>query len=118
MAVAYAGLAVYVVAVAPSRAGWRRARSFTSCWAPASGHARALLVRFPHIATLFIFQICMLRAFGVAVPVVRRWPRCRWCSSSPSLPISVQGLGTTQAAMVYFFARYAAGDIRPSKPRC
>jgi hypothetical protein len=26
------------------------------------------------------------------------------------LPISVQGLGTTQAALIYFFARYAPGD--------
>ena len=26
------------------------------------------------------------------------------------LPISVQGLGTTQAAMIFFFARYAPGD--------
>jgi hypothetical protein len=26
------------------------------------------------------------------------------------LPISVQGLGTTQAAMVFFFARYAPGN--------
>ena len=33
------------------------------------------------------------------------------------LPISVQGLGTTQAAMVFFFARYAPGDRRPRRRR-
>ena len=31
-----------------------------------------------------------------------------------ALPISVQGLGTTQAAMVFFFARYAPG-ARPAQ---
>jgi hypothetical protein len=31
------------------------------------------------------------------------------------LPISVQGLGTTQAAMVYFFARYGPGDAEQQK---
>ena len=75
-----------------------------------AGHARALIVRVPHIAALIAFQFCALRAFGVRVPFVDalatlpvRVPGRRCCR------ISVQGLGTTQATMVFFFARYAAG---------
>jgi hypothetical protein len=109
--VAYAGLAVYVVAVA-RRPRWLAARPIFQVLLGAglSGHARALAVRLPHIAALFTFQICMLRAFGVAVPMVDAVAALPVVFFISVLPISVQGLGTTQAAMVYFFARYASGD--------
>jgi hypothetical protein len=73
------------------------------------GHARALLVRLPHIASLLLFQISMLRAFGVAVPLVDALATLPVVFLIAALPLSIQGLGTTQAAMVYFFARYAPG---------
>jgi hypothetical protein len=109
--VAYAGLAVYVVALA-ARPRWLASRPLFEVLLGAGlpGHARAVAVRLPHIAALFAFQICMLRAFGVAVPVVEAVAALPVVFFIAVLPISVQGLGTTQAAMIFFFARYGPGD--------
>jgi hypothetical protein len=109
--VAYVGLAIYVAAVAV-RPRWLSSRPLFDVLLGAgiSGHLRALLVRLPHIAALFAFQITMLHAFGVAVPVLDAVAALPVVFFIAVLPISVQGLGTTQAAMVYFFARYAPGD--------
>ena len=110
VAVAYAGLAVYVVAVI-AKPRWLASRPLFDVLLGAGlgGHLRALLVRLPHIAMLFTFQIFMLRGFGVAVPVVQAIAALPVVFFIAVLPISVQGLGTTQAAMVFFFARYAPG---------
>ena len=111
VAVAYAGLAVYVAAVI-AKPRWLASRPLFDVLLGAGlgGHARALLVRLPHIAILFTFQIAMLRGFGVAVPILQAVAALPVVFFIAVLPISVQGLGTTQAAMIYFFARYAAGD--------
>jgi uncharacterized membrane protein YbhN (UPF0104 family) len=111
VAVAYAGLAVYAVAVAV-KPRWLANRPLFDVLLGAGlgGHARALLVRLPHIASLFATQIVMLRAFGVAVPVLDAIAALPVVFFIAVLPISVQGLGTTQATMIYFFARYAPGD--------
>jgi hypothetical protein len=108
--VAYAGLAVYalVVAVKPR---WLVTRPLFDVLLSAgvAGHGRALAVRVPHIASLVVFQTALLRAFGVDVPVVQAIAALPIVFFISVLPISVQGLGTTQAAMVFFFARYAPG---------
>ena len=108
--VAWIGLAVYgaVVAVRPR---WLRERPVFDVLLGAGlgGHARALVVRLPHIASLIAFQILMLRAFGVEVPLVDALATLPVVFLIAALPISVQGLGTTQAAMIFFFARYAPG---------
>jgi hypothetical protein len=111
VAVAYAGLAVYVAAII-AKPRWLASRPLFDVLLGAGlgGHARALLVRLPHIAILFAFQICMLRGFGVAVPILQAIAALPVVFFIAVLPISVQGLGTTQAAMIYFFARYAPGD--------
>src|SRR5450432_1508002 len=56
--VAYAGLAVYVVAVA-ARPRWLASRPLFEVLLGAGlgGHARALAVRLPHIAALFPYQV-------------------------------------------------------------
>jgi hypothetical protein len=109
--VAYAGLAIYVVALA-ARPRWLSSRPLFDVLLGAGlfGHARALAVRLPHILALFAYQILMLRAFAVAVPVLDAVAALPVVFLVAVLPISVQGLGTTQAMMVYFFARYAPGD--------
>ena len=116
VAVAFAGLAFYalVVAVKPR---WLATRPIFDVLLSAGlgGHARALLVRLPHITALMIFQTTMLHAFGVAVPVGQAIVALPIVFFIAVLPISVQGLGTTQAAMVFFFARYAAGDAEHQK---
>jgi hypothetical protein len=110
VAVAYAGLAVYAVAVV-ARPRWLATRPIFDVLLGAGlgGHLRALLVRLPHIAMLVVFQTLMLRAFGVHVPVAAAVVALPVVCFVGVLPISVQGIGTTQAAMVFFFARYAVG---------
>ncbi|HVZ88898.1 MAG TPA: hypothetical protein VHG72_18150 [Polyangia bacterium] len=112
VAVAYAGLAVYVAAVI-ARPRWLATRPLFDVLLGAglAGHAKALLVRLPHVAALFAFQITMMRAFGVQVPVLDALAALPVVYLVAVLPISVQGLGTTQATMIYFFARYAPGDV-------
>jgi hypothetical protein len=114
--VAYAGLAFYALVVA-LKPRWLAQRPVFDVLLAAGlgGHARALLVRVPHIAALVIFQTSMLHAFGVAVPVAQAALALPIVFFIAVLPISVQGLGTTQAAMVYFFARYAPGDVATQK---
>ena len=111
VAAAYAGLAVYVAAII-AKPRWLASRPLFDVLLGAGlgGHARALLVRLPHIAILFTFQIFMLRGFGVAVPILQAIAALPVVFFIAVLPISVQGLGTTQAAMIFFFARYATGD--------
>jgi hypothetical protein len=113
--VAWLGLALYSVVVAV-RPRWLRERPLFDVLLGAGlgGHVRALAVRLPHIAALITYQVAMLRAFGVAVPVVDALAALPVVFLVAALPLSVQGLGTTQAAMIYFFARYAPG-ARPAQ---
>jgi len=111
LAVAYAGLVVYVVALV-MRPGWlaRRPVFDVLLGAGLGGHMRALAVRLPHVAALFAFQIALFRAFHVAIPVFDALAALPIVFLIAALPVSVLGLGTTQAAMIYFFARYAPGE--------
>jgi len=79
------------------------------------GHLKALVVRLPHIAALVFYLTAMLHAFGVAVPVRQAVVTLPLVFFIAVLPISVQGLGTTQAAMIFFFARYAHGNAEAQK---
>jgi hypothetical protein len=110
IAVAWGGLAVYVALVA-IRPGFLDKPLFEVLLnAGVGGHAKALAVRIPHIAALMAFQFSALRAFGIQVPLVYALATLPITFFVAVLPISVQGLGTTQATMVYFFARYAPGS--------
>jgi len=107
VAVAWAGLAIYVVLVAV-RPRWLDRPVFEVLLsAGVGGHLRALVVRVPHIASLVVMQFTLLHAFGVQVPLVDALATLPVVFLVAVLPISIQGLGTTQATMAYFFARYA-----------
>jgi hypothetical protein len=114
--VAYGGLVVYAVALTV-RPRWLASRPIFDVLLDAgwSGHVKALLVRLPHIAALIVFQMSMLRAFDVRVPLAQAIVALPVVFIVGVLPIAVQGLGTTQAAMIYFFARYAPGDATAQK---
>jgi hypothetical protein len=111
IAIAWAGFGVYATVIA-LKPRWLRERPLFDVLLGAGlvGHARALVVRLPHLASLFVFQISMFRAFGVDVPVIDALVALPVVFLVGALPISIQGLGTTQAAMIYFFARFAPGD--------
>src|SRR5262245_17605951 len=110
VAVAWGGLALYVVLV-KLRPRWLDRPLFEVLLdAGVGGHARALIVRLPHMAALVAVQFTSLHGFGVRVPLVEALAVLPVVFLVAVLPISIQGLGTTQAAMVYFFAHYAPGS--------
>ena len=113
VAIAWGGLVIYTVLVAV-RPRWLDKPVFEVLLnAGLGGHLRALAVRVPHIASLVVFQFTLLHAFGVQVPLVDALATLPVVFLVAVLPISVQGLGTTQATMAFFFARYAPGpDLR------
>ncbi|HXT99661.1 MAG TPA: hypothetical protein VN903_01625, partial [Polyangia bacterium] len=109
VALAWGGLAVYVALVVIRPRFLDQPLFEVLLSAGLAGHARALVVRLPHIAALMAFQFSALRAFGVAVPLGYALATLPIAFFVAVLPISVQGLGTTQAMMVYLFARFAPG---------
>jgi Lysylphosphatidylglycerol synthase TM region len=114
--IAWAGLAAYVALVI-ARPRWLLSRPVFDVLLSAGlgGHLKAMIVRLPHIAALIAFNLAALRGFGVAVPLGTAVAALPVIMFIAVLPISVQGLGTTQAAMVLFFARFVpagAGDPR------
>jgi hypothetical protein len=110
--VAHAALLVYVVLL------WARPAILHSrpvlevlYSAGFGGHLRSLLVRLPHTVSLMLFTYLSLRAFKVDVPVAQAVLYLPVVYFISVLPISVMGLGTTQAAMIHFFASYAPGTL-------
>lgn len=109
VAVAWVGLAIYI-ALIKIRPRWLDKPVFEVLLnAGLAGYARALLVRIPHIAALVAFQFTALHAFGVKVPLVDALATLPVIFLVGVLPISIQGLGTTQTVAVFFLARYAPG---------
>ncbi|HSN25582.1 MAG TPA: hypothetical protein VLT45_04830 [Kofleriaceae bacterium] len=73
------------------------------------GHVIAVVGRIPHIAMLVISYWAALRVWGIPVPLVAGLTLMPAVVIASVLPISPAGLGTTQAALVYFFSDYAVG---------
>jgi uncharacterized membrane protein YbhN (UPF0104 family) len=107
---AYAALAVYFVLLL-LRPSWLTSRPIFDVLfaAGVSGHLRALLVRIPHIGILMVFTYTSLRAFGVQLPVSQAILYLPVIYFIGVLPIAVMGLGTTQAAMIFFLTSYVPG---------
>jgi hypothetical protein len=107
---AYGALAVYVF-VLVLRPRWLTSRPIFDVLfaAGVSGHLRALLVRIPHIGILMAFSYASLRAFGVQLQVSQALVYLPIIYFIAVLPIAVMGLGTTQAAMLYFFHDFVPG---------
>ncbi len=93
---------------------WYRAwRIVHKLWAPLmeagiKGHLRAMFVRLPHLGVLLVWHFIALRCFNVIVPVYVAVLYLPVVFAVASLPISVQGLGTSQVAAKYFFTEFAA----------
>jgi len=107
---AYAGLAIYIALVA-AKPRWlvRRPIFDVLLSAGVGGHLRSMAVRLPHILTLLMLSWVSLAAFGVVVPVAKAILCLPIVYFVAVLPISFQGLGTSQAMLIHFFAAYAPG---------
>jgi hypothetical protein len=110
VAIAWAGLAVYIVAVA-LRPRWLTDRPIFDVLlgAGVGGHLKAVAVRVPHLLSLILYTYVSMRAFGIRVPVQHAVACLPVVFFISVLPISPAGLGTMQMAMILFFARYASG---------
>lgn len=92
---------------------WRRLWRVThKLWEPLyqagiKGHARALLIRVPHLLVLLSWHFVALRCFHIDVPVHIAMLYLPVVFAVASLPISVQGLGTSQIAAKYFFSEFS-----------
>ena len=111
-ALGWAGLAIYAVVVA-LKPGWliRRPLFDVLLAAGPAGHLKAMLVRLPHIGTLMALNLSALYGFGVQVPFTTALVSLPVVFLIAALPISVQGLGTTQTAMVLFFSGYVPAAL-------
>jgi len=105
-----AALAAYlaVIALAPGPLARRHALA-PLFEAGVRGHALAMLGRLPHVSVMILGHWLAMRAWGFAVPFGVGIAIMPLVVIVSVLPISPAGLGTTQAALVYFFQDYAAG---------
>jgi hypothetical protein len=108
--VAYAALAIYVAVVA-AKPRWLVSRPIFDVLLSAgvSGHLRSMAVRLPHIFALMALSWASMAAFGVVLPIAKAVMCLPIVYFVAVLPISFQGLGTSQAMLIHFFAVYAPG---------
>jgi hypothetical protein len=102
--------AVYlaVIAAAP-RALARRQLLAPLFDAGLRGHLLAMVGRLPHVAVVVLAMWSAMRVWGIGVPLAVGLTTLPVVVIVSALPLSPAGLGTTQAALVYFFSGYAAG---------
>jgi uncharacterized membrane protein YbhN (UPF0104 family) len=110
VAIAYAGLAVYLTMVIV-KPRWLTSRPLFDVLLGAGllGHLKAMVARVPHIVSLLTLTYTAMRAFGIRVPVGQAILCLPLVYFVAVLPISPQGLGTTEWMMILFFARFAPG---------
>ena len=73
------------------------------------GHALAFVARLPHTCIIVLGQWLAVRVWGVPVPFSSCLTIVPLVVIASVLPISPGGLGTTQAAFLYFFTDLAPG---------
>lgn len=74
-----------------------------------AGHALAFVARLPHTCIIVLGQWLAVRVWGVPVPFSSCLTIVPLVVIASVLPISPGGLGTTQAAFLYFFVDLAPG---------
>lgn len=105
-----AAFGVYLVAIVVAPGMIARRQIFAPLFdAGLRGHAIAVLGRLPHTAVIVLGHWAAMRAWGIPVPLWAGITLMPAVAIASVLPISPAGLGTTQAALVYFFSAYAAG---------
>jgi uncharacterized membrane protein YbhN (UPF0104 family) len=111
VAIAYAGLAVYLVLVV-TKPRWLTSKPLFDVLLNAglTGHLKAMAARTPHILSLLALTYTSMRAFGIDVPPGQAILCLPVVYFVAVLPISPQGLGTTELMMTTFFAKFAPGS--------
>jgi hypothetical protein len=74
------------------------------------GHLKAVAARLPHVASMLATNWLMMRCFAIQVPALIGALYLPIVFAVAVMPISAQGLGTSQLLAIQFFAPYAAGN--------
>lgn len=113
---AYAGLAVYLVLVVV-KPRWLTSKPIFDVLLNAglSGHLKAMAARTPHILSLLALTYTSMRAFNIEVPPGQAILCLPVVYFVAVLPISPQGLGTTELMMTTFFAKFAPGSSQAER---
>jgi len=116
VAIAYGGLAVYLVLVV-AKPRWLSSKPIFDVLLNAglSGHLKAMAARTPHILTLLALTYTSMRAFHIEVPVGQAILCLPVVYFVAVLPISPQGLGTTELMLTTFFAKFAPGSSQAER---
>jgi hypothetical protein len=116
VAVAYAGLAVYTVLVVV-RPRWLTSKPLFDVLLNAGlgGHLKAMAARTPHILSLLALTYTSMLAFRIEVPPGQAILCLPMVYFVAVLPISPQGLGTTEFMMITFFAKFAPGSSQAER---
>jgi uncharacterized membrane protein YbhN (UPF0104 family) len=114
--VAYAGLAVYLVLVV-AKPRWLTSKPLFDVLLNAglSGHLKAMAARAPHILALLALTYTAMQAFRIEVPPGEAILCLPVVYFVAVLPISPQGLGTTELMMTTFFAKFAPGSSQAER---
>jgi len=104
------GMALYLIVIA-ARVRWLAGWSVLAPLfeAGVSGHARAVAARLPHMLVLAVLHWGAFRVWGVAIPFLQGTALMAVVLLISALPITPNGLGTTQVLQVLFFSAWAKG---------
>jgi hypothetical protein len=110
------GFAIYlaIIAMAPG-ALVRRELLAPLFEARVRGNIGALVARLPHVTIIVLGHWLAMVAWGIDVPLSVAAVTMPAVVIAAVLPISPAGLGTTQAALVYFFSAYATGPTEDAR---
>jgi hypothetical protein len=104
------GFVLYLVIIVISPGVIARRQIFAPLFdAGLRGHMLAIVGRLPHTAVIILGYWVAIRAWGISVPFSAGITLMPAVAIASVLPISPAGLGTTQAALVYFFSEYSVG---------
>lgn len=104
------GLALYLAAIALAPGPLARRAVLAPLFdAGVRGHALAMVGRLPHTAVIVVGVWLAVRTWGIAVPLGIGLALGPIIIIASVLPIAPAGLGTTHAALVGLFSRYADG---------
>jgi hypothetical protein len=105
-----AAFAVYLVVIAVAPGVVARREVLAPLFdAGLRGHALAMVGRLPHVTVIVLGHWIAMRVWGIPVPLGVGMMLMPVVVIVSVLPISPAGLGTTHAALVYFFRDYAIG---------
>lgn len=104
------GLAVYLAVIVAAPRGLAGREVFAPLFeAGLRGHLLAMLGRLPHVIAIVVGHVFAMWAWGVPVPFWIAVTVIPGVVIASVLPISPAGLGTMQAAFVFFFSEHAVG---------